>query len=138
VVLAAAVIAGLGGLAWNARFHARQALAEGRLDDALVQIRRSTRLAGWNADGWLYRAQLVAGGGVADELPPAFSVERALVLTPVRPAVRMTRARARARSGDVAGAYADAARAAALYPASADYARSRDEIAKMLETASPR
>jgi len=135
-VLAAAAISGLAGGAWNARFHARQALVEGRIEDAVGQLARSTRMAPWNPDGWLYRAQIASGGAVVDSEPPEVLIERAFRLAPIRPAVRMTRARLRAVAGDLPGAYAEAAKASSLYPLSMEYARSRDEIATLLQTTS--
>jgi hypothetical protein len=134
VALAATVVL-LGGLAWNARVAARQALVQGDTDAALVQSVRATRLAPWNADGWLYRAQLAIEGTTGGSCDADCSIDHAVRLARVRPSIRMTRARIRASEGDLPGAYTDAARAARLYPYRGEYARSRDEIATLLQRA---
>ena len=131
----AATLALLGGLAWNERVGARQSLAEGETHAALAQTVRATRLAPWNPDGWLYRAQLAIEGATRGSCDAPCATDRAVRLTPIRPSVRMTRARIRAAAGDLPGAYTDAARAARLYPYRGEYARSRDEIATLLERA---
>jgi hypothetical protein len=62
--------------------------------------------------------------------------ERAVRRAPSRAAARVVRARARAASGDSAGAYADLVEARRLYPLRPDYAAQRDALAVALEKAS--
>jgi hypothetical protein len=139
-VVGAAAVAGLGGAAWNERVAARALAHEGRSDAAATLARRASRLAPWNPDGWLYRAQIV-GGVTPDPVLGAryaeavHAAERAVTLSPVRPAARMTRARLRAAGGDVPGAYADAVEAARLYPLDRSYAASRDDLARRISAA---
>ena len=61
------------------------------------------------------------------------TIDRAIALSPVRPAARIVRARLRALDGDLPGAYADAAQAARLYPIHADYVDARDALAEALD-----
>jgi len=113
---------------------------EGRAEPAAALARRASRLAPWNPDGWLYRAQIVGGREPDPSLAARYAealdaAERAVALAPVRPAARMTRARLRAAAGDAPGAYADAATAARLYPLERDYAAWRDDLARRIEAA---
>ena len=139
-VVAAAALAASGGLAWNVRLEARQRVAAGQTAEAERLARRATRLAPWNPDGWLYRAQIVAGPQPSPSLAAERvgeareAVERAVALSPVRPAARMTRALLRAVAGDLPGAYADASAAARFYPLRTEYAAARDELGRRLAT----
>ena len=139
-VIGAATVAGLSGVAWNARVAARELAHGGQTQQAEVLARRAARLAPWNPDGWLYLATIVAGPRPdrLDEprlIEATQAAERAVSLSPVRPGARMTRARLRAAAGDAPGAYADAAAAARLYPLRHEYAASRDELAHRLVAA---
>jgi hypothetical protein len=133
-VVVAACLTGLAGLAWNARVDARQELAVGNGTEAARLAERSTRLAPWNPDGWLYRAQIELAeadrlGTSSETLTGALEdVRRSIALSPIRPAARMVRARLRALQGDLPGACADAAEAARLYPYRVEYARARDDL----------
>ncbi|UCG76075.1 MAG: O-antigen ligase family protein [Gemmatimonadota bacterium] len=124
---AAAVLAIAIGLASNALFQAREAVARGEVARALDLSRRATRLAPWDPNGWLFRAQALLDAGEDPERALA-AAERAVDRSPVRPAARAARARAREALGDLPGAFADLAEAARLYPAQDDYVRMRDGI----------
>jgi len=133
-VVVAACLTGLAGLGWNARVDARQELALGNGTDAARLVARGTRLAPWNPDGWLHRAQIGLAeaerlGSSSEALTGALEdVRRSITGSPVRPAARMVRARLRALQGDLPGACADAAEAARLYPLRVEYARARDDL----------
>ncbi len=134
-VAVASVLAGLSGLAWNDRVASRQTAASGEMDRAQELARRSTRLAPWNADGWLYRAELRAATGEPSRTTHQQvlqEVDRSIALSPIRPAARMFRARMRAARGDLPGALADATAAARLYPLRPEYAKARDELDRRL------
>ena len=62
--------------------------------------------------------------------------ERAVRRAPSRASARVVRARARAASGDSAGAYTDLVEAQRLYPLHSDYTVERDALAAALEKAS--
>jgi hypothetical protein len=135
VVVVAAIAAALSGLAWNERAAARQAAAEREATVARRHADRATRLAPWNADGWLLRAgaSLSGPGDTDDRLRRATSdVERAVALAPVRPAARRLRAELRRARGDLPGAFADATRATELHPVRREYAELRDGLAAEL------
>ena len=130
----AAVLAGLGGLAWNERVLARQAIAEADWPEAERHAESARRLAPWHPDGWLETIQ--AGLSAAPESGPSTATasallpaaEHAIAASPVRPSARLLRARLRLALGDVPGAWVDADRAAALYPLRRDYADFRDRL----------
>jgi len=133
----AAVVAGLGGLSWNARVEARQAAAANEPDRAAALARRAFRLAPWNPDASLFYAQALArleGGGSKETLleEALRAADAAVAGSPVRPGARDTRAAWRLRAGDLPGAYADWAEAARLYPIRKEYAARRDEIERKL------
>lgn len=136
-VVAGAVIAG-SGLAWNARVEARAvATDEGaRAADALAL--RAVRLAPWDPDSRLVRAEiLLASEGAADADRERLRIARdeadaAVGLSPVRPGARALRARVRLLEGDVPGAFADLSEAARLYPMNREYARDRVEVEERL------
>jgi hypothetical protein len=139
-VIVAACLAGLSGLAWEARLNAKQDLAAGDIESAVLESARATRLAPWNPDGWLYRSELALARASRDGVPERAvrgsageTIERAISLSPVRPASRIVRARLRALDGDLPGAYADAEQAARLYPIHEDYMEARDALAEALE-----
>ena len=141
-VIVSACLAGLSGLAWEARLNAKADLAAGEIESAEQEAARSTWLAPWNPDGWLYRSELSFAQAVraghperAARGPTVETIERAISLSPVRPAARIVRARLRALDGDLPGAYADAERAARLYPIHAEYGEARDALADALDDA---
>lgn len=130
VVLAGSAAA-LSGLSSNARVWAREAVATGDLHAAEVAARRAARLAPWDASSRMLLAEVL----LEDDTRTASALEqaeRAVTRSPVRPAARHLRARARLRLGDVPGAYADLVEAARLYPARLEYARERDSLALRL------
>jgi tetratricopeptide (TPR) repeat protein len=131
----AAAIAALAGLSWNARFAARVAAAEGDLAAVEQHAERATSLAPWDVDSRLALAQaiLTAGGTNEDANRRALGhAERAVTLSPVRPAARATRARARLGLGDAPGAWADLREAARLYPEREEYRLAADNVARGL------
>jgi len=143
-VIVAACLAGLSGVAWEARLNAKLDLAAGDTEGAARQASRATRLAPWNPDGWLYRAEIAleraADGGRQDRAAHVSSLEavgRAISMSPVRPAARIVRARLRALDGDLPGAYADAKEAARLYPTHTQYGVERDTLAQALDASEP-
>jgi len=135
VVLTGAAVCALGGLARERRFAAVQAVAAGRTDDAVRQGRAAVRLAPWSVDGRLLEAQLALDRAGADEESGRRALaiaDQAVRLSPVRPVARAVRARARARTGDLPGAFADLCEAARLYPQAERYVRERDALAARL------
>ena len=144
-VIVAACLAGLSGVAWEARLNAKQDLAAGDETGAQRQASLATRLAPWNPDGWLYRSEIAleraAGGpeqGRAAYTESVDAVERAISMSPVRPGARIVRARLRALDGDLPGAYADALEATRLYPIHEEYGVARDALARALDAAGGR
>lgn len=137
VTLAASVLAAFGGLAWNDRRAARNALARGDADRAGALAGRSTRLAPWDPDGWLIYSRALVEQPPEKNLARALAaaleaLDRAVALSPVRPAARDARARVRLALADRPGAFADASVAASLYPREKRYAELRDETAAAL------
>lgn len=132
LTLIAAALAGLGGLAWNDRRAARDALARAEVEQARALARRSTELAPWNPDGWLIYSRAILerpAEGADDRAEKALAaLGRAVALAPVRPSARDARSRVRRALGDVPGAYADAVAAAALYPRSTRYAQALERL----------
>lgn len=134
----AAIIASLGGLAWNARVAARQEMAASRQDAADAHTRRAVRLVPWDAAAHEARAAVLAEGAsarpsAAADLAEALSeADVAVAQGPRRASARVVRARIRARLGDVPGAWTDLVAAAAMRPLRDDLARERDGLAKRL------
>jgi O-antigen ligase len=126
-----ALLAAGSGLARDALFDAKQAGAAGAHAAAVRLAKRATRLAPWDADPPQVAAfaRLAVGGDLAGALADA---DRAVTRAPSRAAARVVRARARGAGGDGAGAFADLAEAARLYPMSSDYALQRDSLAEAL------
>jgi hypothetical protein len=129
-----AVLAASSGLARDALFDARTAAADGDHAGALRLAERAGKIAPWDADPpqLAASARMAAGPDIAAALADA---ERAVTRAPSRAAARAVRARARSAAGDSAGAYADLAEAARLYPLNADYAKQRDALADALNSA---
>jgi hypothetical protein len=125
----AAGVAALGGIAWEQRQRAREALAAGDVAAAFARARRASQLAPWDVDAWVLYAQ------TSDPRSPRdveLRLERAVRLSPVRPLARQLRSRVRLALGDLPGAWADAREAARLYPSHEPYARERDRLAQLL------
>jgi O-antigen ligase len=139
-VIVAACVSALSGIAWEARLNSKLDLALGDVEASSRQAERATRLAPWNPDGWLYRAELGLARAEHDgdperaaRGPSLVTIERAIQLSPVRPAARIVRARLRALGGDLPGAYADAEQAARLYPLNREYAQAREALGRALD-----
>ncbi len=134
VVLAATLVA-LGGLARDARSAARAAAFAGESDRAWRMAQRATRLAPWDVDAALLAGRLaVAAARESDPLGAARErAEHAVRLAPVSAAARELRAEVRLRSADAPGAFADLREAARLHPLHAGYAASRDRLRTRLE-----
>jgi hypothetical protein len=127
VVVAAALIAAAQGLSDNYRHQAREAAHGGDARAAERFAARAVAWAPWDPDAALLRARNVArtgdpAAGVPGEEVLA-SADRAVRLSPVRPAAREHRARVRLAAGDYPGAYADLGMAAELYPHNEEYRR---------------
>jgi len=137
VVLAGTALA-LGGIARDRRLEARSAALAGSHEQAAELAREASALAPWSVDGRLLYSRLLLDEtaereGADSRLALAVrEVERAVWLSPVRPSARALRARARLRSGDTPGAYADLCEAARLYPIHGSYAQERDALALRL------
>jgi O-antigen ligase len=132
-VTVAVVVSALAGLADEARLDARFAAAEGDDPRVLALAERARTLAPWNPDAALLHARAVEriqGSRAPGLLELA---DRAVALSPVRPAARELRARVRRAHGDLAGAYADLRRAAALYPLQPSYPRDAEALRDDLE-----
>jgi hypothetical protein len=131
----AAAIAALAGLSWNSRYAARVAAADGDLSAVKQYAEQATRLAPWDVDSNLALAQAIlsAGGTDGDANRRALGhAERAVALSPVRPAARATRARARLALGDAPGAWVDLREAARLYPEREAYRLAAETVANGL------
>lgn len=126
-LLAGAVVLAAAGQADDHRLAARYAAHAGETDEAARLSRQALRLAPWNPDVVLLAARAHEGR----EEGPALA-DRAVALSPVRPAARVHRARVRLGRGDVAGAHADLSRAVELYPWMRSYAAERDGVARRL------
>lgn len=138
VTLVAAGVMAAGGLAWNARFAARESRTTGDLAAAEARASRALRLAPWHTDGWL-----MAADAALAQLPPAAEegateraallVERAVECSPVRPGARYLRSRIRLLRGDPLGAFADARFAVERNPLRSDYRAWHDALVDRLE-----
>ncbi len=133
----AAAVAASGGLSWNARMSAREALAAHEGTRAAALGRRSVSEAPWDADARLVLAAALLDPGSGRTADAGFTdaldeVETAVRLSPVRAAARELRARLRLHRGDAPGAYADLCEAVRLHPGLAEYATERDRVSKML------
>ncbi len=119
VVVLAAVVTALGGLASNARLDALAAEARSEPVPALEFAERAVALAPWDPDSRLLKVRLhLAGGSFPEAVAEADAVIR---LAPFRPSARGLRSLARQQSGDLTGAWSDALEAARLYPVDLDY-----------------
>ena len=120
------------GLGANARVASRQSVVDGDHERAARLAHRAVRRAPWEVNGWLLHAQadLALDPESTEKLELALSrLDRAVRLSPVRPATRARRARSRAALDDLPGAYSDAPRAAQLYPLRPEYRELRDMLA---------
>jgi hypothetical protein len=135
VLLVVAALASLSSLSQNAQLLAREAAFAGDPVAADLLAVRAYRLAPWDVDAALLRARTHGAGSdprswSSEERAEALArAERAVSLSAVRPAAREVRARARLSNADLAGAYADSAEAARLYPLETGYAELRDRLA---------
>jgi len=143
-VVGAAAVAVLAGLGENHIDAAVQAVVDEQPALAAARAQRAVRLAPWRTDGWLLVARISAEHDPGSEDPrrrlerALRQVDRALERSPVRPAAYYLRSQLRWVSGDAPGAWVDAAEAARLYPARAEYANYRDQLAEGLpQPASP-
>ena len=131
----AAVLAGLAGISGDLRFAARHAAFAGQADEARRLAERATQQAPWNADAALLASRVAVGGGPLNaaalerQQRALLHAERAVRLSPVRPAARQQRARVRLVLGDYPGAYADMVEATRLYPIEGQYAHEREALA---------
>jgi tetratricopeptide (TPR) repeat protein len=124
VVLAGSAAA-LAGLASDHRLEARYLSFAGERGRALERAGAAARLAPWDVDAALLLAR--ATEAALDDRQLALErAERAVTLSPVRPAARLLRGRLRLATGDLEGAHADFVEAARLYPLEASYAAQRD------------
>jgi hypothetical protein len=134
VVLGSALLAALGGVADNARMGSRFAAYRGEPEHAERLARRSSFLAPWDPSAALLFARAATldppleQAGTRRREEALERANRAVRLSPVRPAAREVRARVRLAAGDYPGAYADMLAASRLYPRNAEYARARDRL----------
>jgi len=117
-VAACAAIACAAGLSESAIAQARRSALEGDAATAAAAAGRAVRLAPWSTDAALLHSQCLA----SDPVSALAEADRAVRWAPRRAAAHDVRGRLRAQLGDVPGAYADFARAAALHPLRAEYA----------------
>jgi len=133
--LLAAMLVGLAGISGDLRFASRQAAFAGEEAEAGRLAERAATLAPWNVDAALLASRVAAGNGspiaatVDRQQRALFHAERAVNLSPVRPAARQQRARQRLVLGDYPGAYADLVEATRLYPIEEQYAVEREVLA---------
>ena len=140
ITLVAAAILGLAGPAHEFRRAAGQAAWEGDWQRVEQQARRATRLAPWQLDGWMLRAdgRLQTPGTTRAALQEALPwLDNGVRRYPLRASARYLRARVRLALGDLPGAWSDAAAAARLYPVQGRYARERDRLEKELRAVLP-
>jgi hypothetical protein len=143
VLLVAALLASRSGLSQNAQLLAREAAFGGDPVGADRLAVRAYRLAPWDVDAALLRARTHGGNrdprswSSAEREEALTRAERAVALSSVRPAAREVRALARLSNADLAGAYADSAEAARLYPLETGYAELRDRLAARLASMPP-
>lgn len=134
----AAGIAVLSGLAANAKLDARNLVAEGDTLRSSERAERAVHLAPWDVDARMFRAEQTfeLAGDLRSEpslIARATSdVDRAVLLSPVRPSARELRSRIRLTTGDLPGGYADLVEAARLYPLRTEYAQRRDAVGQHL------
>jgi hypothetical protein len=128
------LIAACTGVADNARMGSRFAAYRGDAERAERLARRAVTWAPWSPDAALLFARTAIldtqmAPPNAERLATAMDrAERAVRLSPVRPAARELRAQLRIWSGDFPGAYADMVAASRLYPHNEEYAQRRDEL----------
>lgn len=128
-------VAVFSGLARNDRASARQAAVEQRHEAAAALAARAVTRAPWSVDGRLLRARTVLATRPAALEEALDDAERAVTLSPVRPAARRLRSELRQAAGDLPGAYADALEAARLYPMDEGYGARRDALAERFRSA---
>jgi hypothetical protein len=122
------------GVAENARMASRFAAFQGDAGRAERLARRAVIWAPWSPDAALLFARTAMLGTQptppdSEQLVEALDrVERAVRLSPVRPAARELRSQLRLLSGDFPGALADMIAASRLYPHNREYAQRRNEL----------
>jgi hypothetical protein len=133
-MLSAATVLVGAGMSAEARARSRQDIVVGDDRAAADDADRAAHWAPWSADAALLRAQTRVGArSTAEELALAEAdADRAVWLAPSRAAAREVRARLRARSGDLPGAFADLAAATAFHPLRGEYSKRKAEIAAAL------
>ncbi len=132
-VMLAALLAATGGVAWNYRFAARAAAFAGESDRAVDLSQKALSWAPWDPDAALALSRAMTGPSpdsldASERLACLVAADRAVRLSPVRPAARYLRAQLRLTDGDAPGAYADMVQAARLYPSNHRFAVERDEL----------
>ncbi len=132
-VMLAALLAATGGVAWNYRFAARAAAFGGEPDRAVELSRKASSWAPWDPDAALALSRAMAGPSpesldASKRRDCVVAADRAVGLSPVRPAARYLRARLRLIGGDAPGAYADMVQATRLYPSNHRFVAERDEL----------
>ncbi len=132
-LLAAAFLA-CAGMSAEARERARRNVLLGEDRAAADCADRAVLWAPWSVDAALLRAQTRLGAQPSMEALASAraDADRAVRLAPSRAAARDVRARLRARSGDVPGAFVDLAAAAALHSVRSDYAERKVQAAAAL------
>jgi len=142
VACVACVAIARSGLAWNDVVACREFAAAGGNQDALRLARRAAALAPWDIDARLQAVELELSDLVAAAERSSAAWDRvvadadaAVRLSPVRPAARAVRARARLAARDLPGAYADLCEAERLYPLAPEYRAQLGELAPRLPSA---
>jgi hypothetical protein len=136
IILLAAGVTALGGLASNARLEALAADAGSDGVAALQQAERAAALAPWDPDSRILKARLVLENGRLTEA--AAESETVLRLAPFRPAARSLRSLVRQQAGDFTGAWCDAVEASRLYPIDPDYRSRADGLGQVVAGGLPR
>jgi len=137
-VLLAGGLAGLSGLAANARLSARAAAFAGEAASALKPARHAVHLAPWDVEAALLLARIEldlwqqAPDDEQARREASAAVERAVRLAPTRASARELRARLRLAAGDAPGALADLSAAAELNPTHEAYRARRDRLHERL------
>lgn len=133
-VAAAGLVVALSGFAREWRVAAREAAHAGEVEAAHGLAQRAVRVAPWDVDAALALARAHLRGQPLTSLPlerregALALADRAVRLSPLRPASRELRSQIRLSLGDAGGAFSDIEQAARLDPARAEYARAREAL----------
>jgi hypothetical protein len=131
---AAALLLATNGVADDLRHDARAAAFRGEPERAEKLAGRAAAWAPWDPEAALLfaRASLLdpprARGGEERTRLALARADRAVALSPVKPAAREFRAGIRLRLGDYPGAYADLVAASRLYPTNREYSRALSRL----------